>query len=333
MSAILFLGGTSYVGRHIAEAVIAAGHEVTFFHRGTTGADLFPNSRHLHGDRYGDVSSLAEVDAEIVIDTSGYTPDSVAASARAVAGSVRQYLFMSSVDACDLSAPSIDESSPTKQLPAGASTSEFAIERYGALKAAAESRLSEILGDERVAIIRAGLMVGPYDKTDRFTYWPARVARGGEILAPVGRDMPVQFIDVRDVAAWTAGAIERTLHGTYCLVGTPGALTFGDVLAACRAAAPNDARFTWASTEFLLAHEVGPWVELPLWLPPEPEHAGLLNVRNEKALATGLRLRPLTETVRDTLSEFRKRPATQELRAGLKPEREAELLAALASAR
>jgi 2'-hydroxyisoflavone reductase len=326
---ILFLGGTSFVGRHIAEALIAAGHEVTFFHRGTTNPSLFPEHRHIHGDRYGDVSALAEVEADIVVDTSGYTPDSVAASASAVSSSVRTYVFMSSVDAYDLSAASVDESSATKPLPEGATTSEAVPELYGAHKALAEQRTLAILGAERVLAIRAGLMVGPYDKTDRFTYWPARVARGGDILTPVGRTMPVQFIDVRDVAAWTAVAVANRLHGTFSLVGTPGALTFGDVLDACRAAAPGDARFAWASTEFLQAHDVGPWVELPLWLPPLPELAGLLNVSNEKARASGLRLRPLAETVRDVLDEFRKRPATQTLRAGLEPGREAQLLTAL----
>ena len=144
--------------------------------------------------------------------------------------------------------------------------------------------------------------------------------------------MPVQFIDVRDVAAWTAGAIGAGRHGIFSLVGTPGALTFGDVVAACSSAAANDARVTWASTEFLQANEVGPWVELPLWLPPLPELTGLLNVSNEKARATGLHLRPLIETVRDTLNEFRSRPADREMRAGLKPDREADLLVTLAGA-
>jgi 2'-hydroxyisoflavone reductase len=326
---ILFLGGTSFVGRHIAEALIAAGHDVTFFHRGTTNPSPFPEHRHIHGDRYGDVSVLAGVSADIVVDTSGYTPDSVAASASAVSASVRTYAFMSSVDAYDLSAASVDETSATKPLPEGATTSEAVPDLYGAHKALAEQRAIAVLGAERVIAIRAGLMVGPYDKTDRFTYWPARVARGGDILTPVGPAMPVQFIDVRDVAAWTAGAVANRLHGTFSLVGTPGALTVGDVLDACRAAAPGDARFAWASTEFLQAHDVGPWVELPLWLPPLPELAGLLKVSNDKARASGLRLRPLAETVRDVLDEFRQRPTTQTLRAGLNPAREAELLAAL----
>jgi 2'-hydroxyisoflavone reductase len=330
MSDILFLGGTSFVGRHIAEALIAGGHEVTFFHRGQTGATLFPQQRHIHGDRYGDLTELAGIEPEYVVDTSGYTPDAVAASAAAVARSVKRYLFVSSVDACDLSAPAIDETSATKTLPEGASTSTFDVELYGALKARAEERLRETLGDERVVVIRAGLMVGPYDATDRFTYWPARVARGGEILAPVGPSLPVQFIDVRDVAAWTAGAIARELHGTYGLVGTPGALTLGDVLDACIAAAHGDARFAWASADFLAEHDVGPWVQMPLWLPPTPELAGLLNVSNAKARATGLTLRPLADTVRDTLAEFRTRPADYTLRAGLEPEREAELLNILA---
>jgi 2'-hydroxyisoflavone reductase len=294
---------------------------------------LFPGQRHLRGDRYGDVSALNDVDVDIVIDTSGYTPDAVAASARAVAPRVKHYLFVSSVDAYDLSTPSIDESSATKPLPEGATTSEPSAELYGPHKALAERQLIEILGAERVVAIRAGLMVGPYDHTDRFTYWPARFARGGEILAPVGETMPVQFIDVRDVAAWTVGAIARQLHGIFSLVGTPGALHFGDVVAACRAAAPNDACVAWAPSDFLLTHNVGPWVEMPLWLPNLPEFNGLLNVSNAKAVATGLRLRPLVQTASDVLDEFRARPPERQLRAGMKPEREMELLSALRAAR
>jgi 2'-hydroxyisoflavone reductase len=202
-------------------------------------------------------------------------------------------------------------------------------EHYGALKVAAEETLRALLGPERVIAIRAGLMVGPYDNTDRFTYWPARVARGGDVLAPESPALPVQFIDVRDVAAWTRGAIERRLHGTFSLVGTPGALTLGDVLEASRTVAASDAAFRWASTEFLQAHEVGPWIEMPLWFPPSPELAGFSTVSNAKAVAAGLRLRPLHETVRDVLAEFATRPPGRELRAGLAPEREAALLEAL----
>jgi 2'-hydroxyisoflavone reductase len=325
---ILFLGGTSFVGRAIAKAAITAGHEATFFHRGITGASLFPGHKHIYGDRTEDVSVLGTLNADVVIDTSGYTPDSVAASARAVSDRADRYIFMSSIDAYDLSAPSIDETSPTRKLPEGASTSERSAALYGAHNARCETDLIEILGAERVLSVRAGLMIGPYDATDRFTYWPVRFARGGEILAPVGREMPVQVIDVRDVADWVVGSFDRRLSGAFNLVGTPGAITFGDVVDACQNATWSDGHLTWVSTEFLLEQGVEPWSELPLWLPDTPELRGLRNVHNARALATGLTLRPLLETARDVHADVRARASDYTMRAGLSPEREAELLAA-----
>jgi 2'-hydroxyisoflavone reductase len=323
---ILFLGGTKFVGRHIAEAAICAGHGVTFFHRGVSGASLFPDQRHILGDRSGDLSALATVEADVVIDTSGYTPAAVSASARAVAGRVAKYVFMSSVDAYDLSAASIDETSATKVLGEGESRTELVPELYGALKARCELELVELLGAARVLSIRAGLMVGPHDSTDRFTYWPARVARGGEVLAPVGPALPVQLIDVRDVADWIVGALATDRSGVFNLVGTPGALSLGSVLEACVAGAETTPAFTWVPSAFLEAHAVEPWVEMPLWLPDSPELAGLLHVSNERARATGLRLRPLVETVEDVLEELRSRPPERTLRAGLDADREARLL-------
>ena len=316
------------MGRHIAKAAIAAGNKLTFFNRGNTDDSLFPQQDHLRGDRDGKVDVLAGVNAEIVIDTSGYTPDAVRASAIAVAGTVRHYFFVSSVDAYDLSVPVIDESSPTRSLPDDATTSERIPELYGAHKVRCERDLMAILGPERVVVVRAGLMVGPYDATDRFTYWVARVARGGEILAPRDRDMSVQLIDVRDVADWIVNAMASNINGVFNLVGNPGALAMGDVLDARQHQTQSNARFTWVPDEFLLAHDVGPWVEMPLWLPDTADVRGLRNVRNDAARASGLRLRSLKDTVRDTLAEYRSRPEGRLLRAGLSPQREAALLEA-----
>jgi len=245
-----------------------------------------------------------------------------------VVGTVRRYFFVSSVDAYDLTVPVIDESSPTRSLPDDATTSEQIPELYGAHKVRCERDLMAILGPERVVVVRAGLMVGPYDATDRFTYWVARVARGGEILAPRERDMPVQLIDVRDVADWIVNAMAREISGVFNLVGNPGALAIGDVLDACQRETQSNARFTWVPDDFLLAHDVGPWAEMPLWLPDTADERGLRNVRNDAARASGLRLRPLMGTVRDTLAEYRSRPQSCPLRAGLSPQREAALLEA-----
>jgi 2'-hydroxyisoflavone reductase len=325
---MLFLGGTRFVGRHIAEAAIAAGHDVVFAHRGRTNPALFPQHRHVAFDRYGDAGALAGIDAEIVIDASGYTPDSVRNSALAVADAVRTYVFISSIDAYEPGTPHMSETAPTRRLEAGANTSEPDPELYGAHKARCEELLIELLGETRVLNVRAGLMVGPYDHTDRFTYWPVRVARGGEILVPVGREFPVQFIDVRDVAAWVAGALPSGLHGTFNVCGTPGALTFGDVLDACARAAKTEPAYTWVSEPFLEKHAVAAWTELPLWLPDDPTLTGFRTARNDRAWKTGLRCRPLDETVRDVLDEYGRRPPEAKLQAGLTPEREAELLAA-----
>ncbi len=327
---VLIIGGTSFVGRHIAEAVIAAGHGVTFFNRGITSGELFREHGHLRGDRRVDVSALANARGDVVIDTCGFTPDEVRASASAVAPWVKRYVFISSIDALDLSAAAIDESSPMRPFPPGTQTATDEPELYGVHKAQCERELVSVLGEARVLIARPGLVVGPFDATDRFTYWVARVARGGEILAPRAPSLPVQIIDARDLATWLAGAITAERSGTYMLTGDPRTLAIADVLETARAAGGGAARFTYVSDAFLEAHDVGPWVEVPLWLPASPELRGLLDVSNAKARATGLTLRPLAQTIADTLAEFNERPASRTLRAGLTPERERTLLQAWA---
>jgi len=188
----------------------------------------------------------------------------------------------------------------------------------------------DVSGPDRVISVRAGLMAGPYDNTDRFTYWPVRVARGGEILVPVGRTMPVQLIDVRDVADWIVEAVALDLRGPFNLVGTPGSITFGDVLDACKRCSGSDAVFRWATTEFLESHDVGMWVEMPLWCPAAPDLKVLRNVQSDLARKSGLQLRPLAMTTADCLREYALRPPARLLRAGMTAEREAVLLSQLA---
>lgn len=326
---ILFLGGTDFVGRHIAEAAIAAGHDVSFFHRGVTNPSLFPDREHHYGDRDGDVSVLERVDADIVIDTSGHTPDAVRASAHALAERVRMYYFMSSVNVYDFASDVLlDEMAPTAVLLEGQTTSERLPELYGAHKMRCEHDLVELLGAERVLAVRAGLMIGPHDNTDRFTYWPTRLERGGEVLVPLGPQLPVQMIDVRDVADWSIRAIAHDLHGPWNLVGTPGTLTLGDVMHACEQVTNVKPTRVCVPSEFLVSQGVAPWVELPLWAPDLGELARFCSVRNDRARAFGLALRPLAETVRDILSEYRARPQNRPMRAGLASERESFLLRA-----
>jgi len=327
---LLILGGTSFVGRHIVETALAAGHRVTLFNRGTTDADLFADrTTLLRGDRDvpGDVARIASVEADAIVDVSGYAPDAVRASALAIRDSTMRYAFVSTIDAFAYPVDAPNEDSPTKLLPDGAQTATQDLEFYGAHKARCERDLVELLGPDRVFVARYGFAVGPHDATDRFTYWPARIARGGEVLAPCDHRMRVQLIDARDAAAFVVSALERELAGTYDVVGDPGALTIGDVLFAALEASGSDARFTWVSEEFLLARDVGAWVELPLWCPDVPEAHDFRNVSNQKSRRAGLALRPLAETVHDVLAEYRARPASRTLRAGLTPENEARLLA------
>jgi 2'-hydroxyisoflavone reductase len=324
---MLFLGGTSFIGRYIAARAIEDGHTLTFFNRGTTNASLFAEQEHVRGDRYTDLDRLGDRIFDVVVDTSGFTPDSVRDAAVALAPRTKRYVFISTIDVYDLSATDITESSLTRELPADTQTSVRDPELYGAHKARCERILADVLGPERLLVVRPGLVVGPHDYTDRFTYWPVRIARGGEVLAPRDASMPVQIIDVRDLAAWTVRAMNEGSSGPYNLTGTPGSLTFGDVIEASMRVSGVRPALTWVSEEFLLEHEVAPWSELPLWLPPSPTVRGLLTVSNERARATGLSLRPLAETVEAVLDEYRTRPDPA-LKAGLSPEREAALLAA-----
>jgi 2'-hydroxyisoflavone reductase len=323
---IVLIGGTGFVGRHIAHAALGAGHDVVFANRGQSDPAVFSSYEHVKIDRYDDVLALERVGAEIAIDTSGYTPDAVLATARALEKAVRSYVFVSSIDAYAFDGGIIDESSPTKTLPDGAQTAKPDAELYGAHKARCERVLVDVLGERRALAIRAGFMIGPYDTTGRFTYWPVRIAAGGEVLAPP-RTMPIQLIDARDVAEWIVHAISRSEHGTFNLVGRPDQLTFGDVADTCIAVARSDATLTHVSDDFLVQHDVGPWMEMPLWVPDDIGMRGFLRASNGRACAHGLRIRPLAQSVRDVLNEFSER-ADKTLPTGPNRERERNLLEA-----
>jgi 2'-hydroxyisoflavone reductase len=323
---VLILGGTIFAGRHIAQALLERDHEPVLFHRGRSGADLFPDVERVLGDRETDLARLGERRFDAVVDPSGYVPHVVRASAEFLAPRASRYLFISSINAYESTDRSI-EGSPLAQLPDGASDAVYDEQHYGPLKALCEGAAREAFGPERTIVIRPGLIVGPYDPTDRYSYWPARMARGGEVLAPNSPDDPVQFIDARDLAAWIVTLLEAQAHGEFNAVSPRDAFTLGDVLEACRAAAANDARLTWVENAFLEAQGVGPWMELPLWIPPSLGIPGFFDIDVTRALASGLRVRAPLETARDTLAWLRTRPADHVWAAGMKPEREAELLA------
>jgi 2'-hydroxyisoflavone reductase len=324
---LLVLGGTVFLGRHIVEAALARGHTVTLFNRGQHNADLFPEVEKLRGDRDGGLDALRGRRWDAAIDPSGYLPRLVRASAELLADAVDRYCFISSISVYEkLPVPGMDESAPVGML-ADPTTEEITGESYGPLKALCEQAVEAALPG-RALVIRPGLIVGPHDPTDRFTYWPVRVARGGEVLAPSSPASPVQVIDVRDLAEWTIQMVESRRTGTFNATGPAEALTLGSLLETCRTVSANDARFTWVSEEFIAQNEVSEWMDLPLWIASADQNmAGFQAVSIGRALDAGLLFRPLEATVRDTLAWHATRPASHEWRAGLAPTREAELLA------
>jgi len=314
---LLLLGGPRFLGRALADAALERGHELTFFNRGRTSPELYPEVERIVGDRLVDVSALAERDWDAVVDTCGYLPDTVRPSAEALAGSGR-YCFVSSVSVyADLSERR-DESGAVAEL-GELPRDEVTNESYGALKALCEDAVRETFGD-RALVVRPGLIVGPHDPTGRFTYWPHRVARGGDVLAPGPPGRRSQVIDVRDLAGWIVSLAERGGSGTFN--ATHPGIEWGTLLDTCRAVAGSDARVTWVTDAFLAEQDVGEWMELPLWL-ADPAFAAADDVDVSRALAAGLSFRPLEDTVRGTLDD-----AGPVDGVGLAPEREAALLAA-----
>jgi 2'-hydroxyisoflavone reductase len=327
---ILVLGGTSFLGRHVVEAALAGHHEVTLFNRGLTNPDLYPETEKLHGDRAGDLAILAGRTFDVVIDTSGQLPRHVKASAGLLAEMVSHYTFVSSISAyADFSRP-VDESAPVAILE-DPDTEDDRPENYGGHKALCEQAAEAALPG-RTLVVRPGLIVGPYDPTDRFTYWPHRIAMGGEVLAPQPPDGAVQYIDARDLAAWMLDMAERRGTGTYNATGPETRLAMSTLLDACKRESDSDVEFTWVSEQFLNDHEVKAWSDLPLYVPPgDPSFANFLAADCRKAIAAGLRFRPLAETIRDTLSWAATRPAGHTWKAGITREREQALLESWAS--
>jgi 2'-hydroxyisoflavone reductase len=333
---ILILGGTVFVGRHLVEAAIARGHEVSVFHRGRHegAADV----EHLRGDRDGDLGALRGRTWDAVIDTSAYVPRVVRASAELLRDAVRQYVFLSSVSVYADCFEGMDETASVATLtgeqlleaekiqPPDHTTAMTYGALYGPLKAACERAAEEAMPG-RVLTIRAGLIVGPHDYSDRFTYWVHRVAQGGEVLAPGRPERPVQFIDVRDLAEWIVRLIEENRTGVFNAKGPASPLTMQRLLERCREVSASDARFTWVSERFLLESGVKPWTEMPLWIPEDYDRQKLVTF--DKAIAAGLTFRPVAETIRDTLLWTRDRT----LHAGLTRERESRLLRDYRSAR
>ena len=318
---LLVIGGTSFVGRHIVAHALASGHELTLFNRGVTNPQLFPEAERLRGDRDGGLAPLRGRRWDAAVDTCGYVPRVVGDSATLLADAVERYLFVSTLSVYpDEVPPGADEDAPLLE-PLAEDVEDVTDETYGPLKVACERVVATALPD-RALILRPGLIVGPDDPTDRFTYWVRRIATGGEVLAPAPPEDPVQFIDVRDLAAFALRHLEAQTAGIFNTIAPP--VPLGDLLEACRAASNSDASITWAPELFLRAQGVEPWSDLPMWL---PEFPGANTFDPGRAISAGLAPRPIDATVRDTLTWDRARPQ-RPIEAGLRPEREREILTA-----
>src|SRR5262245_48985136 len=306
---LLVLGGTRFLGRAVVDAALTDGHELTLFNRGQTNPDLYRDVEQLHGDRTDDLSLLRGRHWDAVIDTSGYVPGIVRAAANAL-HEVGLYCFVSSVSAYASFGGPVREGDPEAELqdqPDDRLLPDYA--NYGALKALCERAVREEVGD-RALVARPGLIVGPHDPTGRFTYWPHRFARGGNVLVPGPPERRVQFVDVRDVGEWIVRSCRRALTGTFNLPRP--AVTWAELVGACGSV--STATPVWVDDAFLLEHEVGQWMELPLWI-TDRDDVGLHLADVSRALAEGLTFRSLEATVRDTLAL-----AEPTASAGLAPE-------------
>lgn len=330
---VLILGGTGFIGPHFVAALHDAGHKVTVFNRGQRKAELPPDVEALAGDRDGKLDALKNRDWDVAIDNSGYVPRIVKLSADLLKNHIQHYIFVSSISVyADLSTPGIGEDYKLAALRDP--TTEDIGENYGGLKVLCEQVVEHTYGN-RCALVRPTYIVGPGDTTDRFTYWPVRASRGGEMLVPGTPTDPLQFIDVRDLADFMRMCAEQRFTGSYNACNPPGAVTMGDVLATTQRITGAKTKYVWASAEFLEKQRLIDSGEIPIWAPTTGEMAGAALVNPARAVAKGLRFRPLETTVRDTLAWQSKRPAAeqQKMRAGLTAEREAELLKQLKAAK
>ena len=323
---ILIIGGTQFVGRHLADAALARGHELTLFNRGRSG-DVFPQVENLRGDRDGDgLNVLKGRTWDAFIDTCGYVPRIVRQSAELLADAVERYVFISTISVyADFQTSGITEHSPLGTLE-DPSVEEVNGTTYGPLKVQCEQAAEAALPG-RALQIRPGFIVGPYDPTDRFTYWPHRIALGGEVLAPGTPSQPVQIIDARDLARWTIALMEQNATGTYNATGPNYWLTLGNILETCRTVSGSDARFKWVPDAFLQDNDAASTSLLPFYIPASSDMPGLMTASIAKAVAARLTFRPLADTVQDTLAWDNTRPADAPRKVGMTPERERELLA------
>lgn len=325
---ILILGGTGFIGPHQVRYALARGHQITLFNRGQTNPHLFPEVEKLRGDRDGDLESLKGREWDVVIDNSASIPRWVRDSAQLLKDSAGQYIYISTLSVYQgFPEHGMDETAPVREL-ADPMVEEVSSRTYGGRKVLCE-REAQRAFPGRATVLRPGLIVGPGDRTDRWTYWPVRIARGGEVLAPGDPPRLVRYIDARDVSEWCVRLAEEDVTGTYNTVGPRSHLSMAEMLYGVRAVVSNEISFTWVAEGFLAEQGIRAWSDMPAWLPQEGNE-GYGSVSRDRAIANGLTFRPLAVTARETLAWWSALPEERRSnpRAGLPSEREKEVLAA-----
>ncbi len=326
---ILILGGTGFIGPNQVQYALDRGHSVTLFNRGVTNASLFPNVPRLIGDRNlpDGHKALEGGEWDVVIDNPTANPKWVRDAGRALKGRTKHYIFVSTISVfADLSSP-VDESGVL--LAPSDIDAAFDAKLYGQNKVRSEIEAKTQFGD-RLTIVRPGLIVGPGDLSDRFSYWPVRIDRGGEVLAPGTPNDPVQYVDARDLSEWMIRLAESRTLGTFNATGPKLPTTIGEMLHGIKAVTTSGAQFTWVSADFLAANQVRAWSDMPVWVPPAGRTAAFARVNCQRSYDAGLTFRPLAETAAATLAWYKTRPAAEQekARAGLAPEREKVVLTA-----
>ncbi len=325
---VLILGGTDFVGPALVGAALARGDAVTVFHRGQTGSAA-DGVRVIHGDRTraADLNAVASEQWDLVVDAWSRAPHVVLESARRLEPHAARYVYISTISVyADVHEGVISEASPLVGAQPDAGATDYAADKRGA-----ELAIESVFGTARCVFARPGLILGPRENIGRLPWWLRRIAAGGDVLAPGPRDLAVQYVDARDLAAF---AIDTSLNGAVNVLSRPGHTTMAEILELCRDVTGSTASLTWAAPEFLLAHDVAPWVELPIWVPAIGDTAAFYLTDSSLALRSGLTCRPARDTVRDTWSWLQENPGWTQVvnpnrtRVGMDPTREAELLAA-----
>ena len=324
---ILFLGGTGFTGPHQVQYALDRGHKVTLFNRGRN-TTIFPNVPRIQGDRNTPDAfrNIGTGEWDVVIDIPTADPKWVRDAGLALKDRTPHYIFVSTISVFnDNSEPNDENGKLFEPVDVNAT---FNPQNYGANKRASELEAAKHF--RNVTVVRPGLIVGPGDNSDRFTYWPPRIEKGGEIMAPGTPDDPTQYIDARDLSQWIVRLAENKVYGTFNATGPKTPTNMGELLYGIRAVTKNEARFIWVPADFLREHQVRPWTDMPVWVPPVGPQKAFMAVNVSKAFANGLTTRPLADTARDTLDWYHKQPPkTQaQLRAGIAPEKEQAVLAA-----